>query len=863
MSVGRMLGSGTCLQPRGPFVRDSTKRSARVTIGKNVIVLVSALVAAACSGTSGGPSAPLPVLDASVVGVEVPSTLRGDVAVDFTLAAATLTSLDVRVEVSRDGGLRYQPARVREALRDLAATPSGVRHRCTWDSLADAGFRHNDQLRLRIVPVLAELSGHAGEVALPSPDNRALAVKNVANYMIHYGSVDAAVTNAAERHDLVILHPLTGKLDVAIIREIQDGVDADDPADDVLVLAYISIGEDLRTVGVDDAAMLNDPRFVGDGSGPRVDPRGPDADGQSLVGIDVLGAASNGGSGYASWYLDDNDIDRSSTKTGDGKPDRNAHFGGCFVNAGDPKWFDVLDAMTFDGPDRMPGMRELLTLDHGRGYACDGLFLDTIDTCAPNAYTDATSPNQSEFEWTAPGFSAFISRLKATYPSCLVLQNRGLFYYDPRHPHYKVNPRSSVDFLMFESYRLNSNTTETYNPWFYADNKFNVAPKLLAEANRSDGFRIVSLGYAEGPTGVMSPLTLTGQSLDGFEILLEDIRDARQLGFLHYLTNAAIDLPNTFAGDHDVFDVSVPVWTSTHNDNDRLFPTVPLAPTPRVGVQQITTGPNSATLRWDVAVDQHPVSFRAYYQDRPFDFDADPDLETATQADIANDASSAYTGIGPGIYPNEATIQGLVSGRTYWFCIRARDSLGHEEKNRTVLSATPIGLTTMTIDGQFSDWTIVPTAHVDAADVADSAGPDWLELAYANDANNLYLRFTSENAFNLDGTPSSAWSRYLIFLDCDSDANTGYAATSSVGSEVLVTGASLYKQASGVFNDGLLEAIAIEPRTAVTQCELAIPLARIDAVTPGTTKIRALFVNDHVFDYAPDFGYVEIRLVRP
>ena len=77
-------------------------------------------------------------------------------------------------------------------------------------------------------------------------------------------------------------------------------------------------------------------------------------------------------------------------------------------------------------------MRETLTTSYGRGLGCDGVFLDTIDTAAPNFYTNAASNNESKFEWTAPGFSAFIRRVAATYPDQLILQNRGLFFFDPQ-----------------------------------------------------------------------------------------------------------------------------------------------------------------------------------------------------------------------------------------------------------------------------------------------------------------------------------------------------------------------------------------------------------------------------------------------
>ena len=164
------------------------------------------------------------------------------------------------------------------------------------------------------------------------------------------------------------------------------------------------------------------------------------------------------------------------------------------MNAGDPAWFDVVDAMTMDGPDQLAGLREVLTADYGRGLDCDGVFLDTIDTAAPNAYTNAQSPNESKFEWTAPGFGAFIRHVHQAYPDKLILQNRGVFFFDPRHPQYAYNARGAIDFLLFESFRLNSNTSEQWNAVEYPDNRYNIAPKVMAEANRPDGFRVLSLG---------------------------------------------------------------------------------------------------------------------------------------------------------------------------------------------------------------------------------------------------------------------------------------------------------------------------------------------------------------------------------
>ena len=226
-----------------------------------------------------------------------------------------------------------------------------------------------------------------------------------------------------------------------------------------------------------------------------------------------------------------------------------------------------------------------MTSSYGRGLGCDGVFLDTLDTAAPNSYTNPASSNETKFEWTAPGFGDFIRKVHDNYQDKLILQNRGLFFFDPRHPAYDYNARGAIDFVLYESYRLDSSDAELWNPTFYPDNQFNVAPKLMAEANRADGFRVLSLGYAEGPADQMSPLTLPGQSTLGSDDLLEDIRVTQQLaGFRHYLTNAKVDLVNDFVLTHDALDDhDPPQWTSTYNDHQQ-YPAV--APTPRVGIQQ-------------------------------------------------------------------------------------------------------------------------------------------------------------------------------------------------------------------------------------------------------------------------------------
>jgi hypothetical protein len=346
--------------------------------------------------------------------------------------------------------------------------------------------------------------------------------------------------------------------------------------------------------------------------------------------------------------------------------------------------------MTLDGPDGIAGLRETLTADAGRGLDCDGVFLDTVDTAAPNAFTNASSANQTEFEWTAPGFASFIRRVHDTYPRKLLLQNRGLFFFDPRHTQYPFNARGAVDFVLFESFRLDSDPVDLENATHYPDNRYNIAPKLMAEANRPDGFRVLSLGYAEGPAGQMSTATLLGQSTLGLDSLMEDIHVTEDLtGMRHYLTDARVVLLNEFVRTHaSMDDHDPPQWTSTYDDM-MVMPAV--APTPRVGIQQATGGGGKITVRWDVALDKNRVHYVLYSQPQPFDFAADPKLSAATRTVLDPKVPADYQkGVGPDHYPFEATVS-LPAGQQQYLVIRAVDESpsANEDGTTAVLTATP------------------------------------------------------------------------------------------------------------------------------------------------------------------------------
>jgi hypothetical protein len=602
-------------------------------------------------------------------GIEVFRTNLPGGTIDYrTLALTATVDENVYFEVALDA--RTNPALLRSGTNVLA-----VEVHQSWYASSDLSF----DLELMGEPATGPTP--------PGPIPSAF----VSSHLDNYGPWDAAGIATAWRHGLVITHPRQSQLTRSIVSQIQLGADGVPSGDDVKVICYVSIGEDLRSAGVTDEQARVDPRFIGDGTGPRIDPRGPNADGMSLAGIDPRGVPSSGG-GFASFYLDDNSVDRNGV--GDGIPDRNQVFNAFFVNAGDPNWFPVVDAMTLDGGDGQSGLREAMTLDYGRGLGCDGVFLDTLDTAAPNQYTDANSFNQSEFEWTAPGFSDFVRRVRAAYPSKLIVQNRGLFFLDPRHPQYQFSTRAWIDYLFFESFRLDSTTGHQFDPYFFPDNNYNVGPKLLAEAGRGAGFQILSLGYAEGPPTEISTATLLGQSTLGLESLLEDIRITEdRMGFRHYLTNGLVSLVNPFVLEHhSMADTEPPVWTSSFNDRNPGFPAAPEEPTARPGIREAIPGPGQVTVRWDIARDKFPVRYALYYQTQPFDFANDPELTAATRVELAPQVPLNYPGFGgPNVYANEASVGGLAANQTYYLVIRAHDlsPARHEERNQIVLSVTP------------------------------------------------------------------------------------------------------------------------------------------------------------------------------
>ncbi len=537
-------------------------------------------------------------------------------------------------------------------------------------------------------------SGPDPEIPFTGPDpNEGLDVRKraaeAASYAITYGALSEGDINILKTYPLVIVHPYNGNITRSQIMRIKEGVNPSDHADNPVVLCYISIGEDTRSFELTTSEMLSEARFRGDGSGPSVDPRAVGV--KSLVGINPRGIPTNGG--FASYYVNDNAVQCNGAA--DGIPDENFYFKTRFVNAGDPLWYATVRDMVMDiNTHTPPGLRELLTGNYGKALGCDGVFLDTIDTAAPNKFTSCTDANHTKSEWTAKGFSDFMGKIRADFPNKVILQNRGLFFFDPREPHYEVSARGVIDIGFFESYYLDNDSATTVSPYF-VDNKYNTAYKIMAEANRPDGFKMLSLGYADGfdgPKPGISIQTLTETSSVGYNILMNDVMEALSVGFRPYLTSALVDLVNPFVKNNSVMtDLTPPVWQSVYNENYQYLAGPPV---PRVGIQKVVAGAGgSVTVSWDIAVDMNKVSYVLYYGKNPFDFN---NMSAATSVvlipSVGDGYSTVWNAANPDealapLFPYQATISGLQQGTTYYFIIRAVDSVGNEDVNQVVISA--------------------------------------------------------------------------------------------------------------------------------------------------------------------------------
>ncbi len=284
------------------------------------------------------------------------------------------------------------------------------------------------------------------------------------NYQWFFGNWDEIekseeYLDIAKDSGLILLHLTNNDISpeqVISLRKGHDGISGTE--DDVIVIGYLSIGEDIRT---DNDHMQ--PLEIGDSRGP------------------VYWDYENGekvyqNNGYPSYYLDDREKD--------GEPDRNWQYGGCYADPGNPDYQRMLKNGEKER-DGFVGLDELYSL-----YQCDGVFLDTMDVVNPLGWGFPFY-----FEWVASGGQQLIEQFRDWYPDKLILLNRTLVYFDPNQKQGDGTPylgtwgkdvEDDIDLLFFEGFYWPGDEVRNRNYW---------APKINAEADRPGGFTVMVLDY--------------------------------------------------------------------------------------------------------------------------------------------------------------------------------------------------------------------------------------------------------------------------------------------------------------------------------------------------------------------------------
>jgi hypothetical protein len=649
-------------------------------------------------------------------------------------------------------------------------------------------------------------------------------VAGIRNYLLYYGGWDRTVIDKVTGYDLLIIDAHRGPRPSQIapvvrrIRAGRNGIPGD--GDDVIVLGYISLGEDVRTF--DQAAPL-----PGDGRGP--------------AHWDVTqGQLVYQNAGIASYYLDEKGPDGQAGR--DGLPDRQGTWGACFVNPGDPQWQAFL--LGDDGRDSVPYSAHLLI--DVMGY--QGLFMDTPEVADP----------WHGYGYTAEGLYHAIGGIRQSHPQSVLLLNRGVFFFIPHFPfQFRWSPRPFIDIGLYESHYLDSDYDTGNQPYhlspFYGVNTAFFDQKVQAELQRTDdSFEVMlSLDYAADPDGL--PASYPDVYRDAIA------SSVQSYGRVPLITTRLVDATPTLTLTHPMPpDTAPPRWGNTSPGFSSFLPTVPpvfdiagnedrSAHLARIGLQKAIPGDGQVTLRWDVALDQSlPVKYNVYYSETwPFDparAHVLRDVKTVMGGDYVDRGFSGDDDA----CPYEHTVTGLDNGKTYYFVVRAQDSApggGHEDDNLVVLAAAPHKAgrrEAITIDGQFDDWAAVP-AFQDAAAETPGLAVDFAQARLAADEESFYLCYDTAQPADL--------TRVQVLINADGKSWTGLRTRG--GADFIVKGRVLYRYSGKGTNDAWTMVAPVELAQQGTRVELKLPRA---ALAPSGEGPVFTFATVDGTDRLPDQG---------
>jgi hypothetical protein len=670
-------------------------------------------------------------------------------------------------------------------------------------------------------------------------------LSGIANYLLYYGGWDRGIIETVYGYDLVILDAHRGPRPSQVgpvvrrIRAGKNGIPGDQ--DDVVVLGYISLGEDVRTFG-------NTPALPGDGRGP------------AYWDIEQ-GKYVYQNRGIASYYLDEKQGEQDLPGH-DGLPDRHGTWGACFVNPGDPDWQAFL--LGLDGRAGVPYSTHVL-LDL-IGY--QGLFLDTPEVADPWHGTG----------YTAQGLYEAIGSLRQNFPGAVLLLNRGVFLFVPQFPvQYRWNPRKFIDIGLFESHFLDSDYHLGDRPFsrspYFKQNTIFYDQKIQAELGRTDdSFQLMlSLDYAADPDRLAQ---------DHPDVFREAIGSSvSSYGRIQLITTRLVDATPTLMRDEPPpEDHETPVWGSTATGFAEFLPGPRPdfmvagiedreAKPPRVGVQKAIPGDGQVTLRWDVAMDQTlPVKYNVYYSELwPFDIEkAKGLLNVATElgADyVDRSLGSADDGL-----PYQTTVTGLQNGKTTYFVVRAEDSGkaaagedldvalrgpggGLEDQNLNVVAAAPRARApgadpVIMVDGAFDDWLGAP-AHRDATGEADRLVLDWTQARFAQDDAFYYVFYETTQ-------PVEPAAGQQVLINADGHSWTGLRTRG--GADFTVRGGQLQRYAGTGLDDRWTTVGPVVLARDGAQVEMQLPRAILGASGEGPVFSFVGIRGGGGVDAMPDHG---------
>lgn len=310
------------------------------------------------------------------------------------------------------------------------------------------------------------------------------------DYALCYGSWTPEMVTRAHEFDLVVVHPGEDfdNLTPELVSQLKRGKDGQaGTADDVIVLAYVTIGEDDR---------------------PPAGPPRPGA-GPSFYTNKTWRQAKTG---YPTRFLDQvayqfqkngerqyGEDGKPITAPGqDGIPDENGVWGSYYVNAGDPEWQGLV-------------LSRMARLEKEQGV--DGFFLDTLDTASP----------WGNYSYSQPQMASMLRAIRKAHPHRLILANRGMFLIETHPQDFAPN----IDGLLFESLYCIWDwgaKKGVVSPWATGDYQYLKSPVLPA-SRQAPGFHMFYVNYLDPAQPDFYPLMHAVEDLLGRQGLSNYVSD--------------------------------------------------------------------------------------------------------------------------------------------------------------------------------------------------------------------------------------------------------------------------------------------------------------------------------------------------